>query len=223
MPRSARHMTIALVLSSMLYGTFTLFGIAPAGAASTVMLGANLILNPGADAGPGSPDDGHIVKPPHWSTTGCLTAVMYGASGGFPDATSTGPKDRGKNMFQGGPRCPLSTGSQVIPVSSLSSLVDAGRAGYTLSGYLGGFAGQADDAMVSLDFLSASGGSLGKAVIGPVTHADRADTTGLVARSKTGVVPRGTRSVRVTITATRSDGSYNDGSADSLSFVIAKK
>jgi predicted small lipoprotein YifL len=222
MPRSVRFGMMVLLLAIVACGLIGPLAAKPAAAEGAAKLGANLVVNPGADAALGSPDDSHKMTPPGWSTTGCLTAVQYGASGGFPSAASPGPKNRGKNMFQGGPGCPLSTATQVIDVSALAPVIDAGHAAYDLSGYLGGFSGQADSTTISADFENANGHSLGKTVIGPVTPAGRQNTTGLVARSRNGAVPIGTRSVRVTITATRTDGSYNDGSADSLAFVITK-
>jgi hypothetical protein len=222
MHNSIRFVMMVIVLSVVVCGLTTLQAADPAGANGAAKLGVNLVVNAGADAALGSPDDRQKMTPPGWTTSGCLTAVQYGASGGFPSVNSPGPKNRGKNMFQGGPGCPLSTAAQDIDVSALATVIDAGHTGYALSAYLGGFSGQADSAAVSVEFKSSTGKSLGKAVIGPVTPAGRQNTTGLVARSKNGTVPNGTRSVRITITATRTDGSYNDGSADSLSFAIDK-
>jgi hypothetical protein len=222
MSKSTRVAIITIRLLISFSGSSRLHGAGAALAASGAKLGVNLIVNPGADAALGSPDDSQKMTPPGWTTTGCLTAVQYGASGGFPSKTSPGPKNRGKNMFQGGPGCPLSTATQDIDVSALAAVIDGGHAGYALSAYLGGFSSQADNAAVTIDFKSATGHSLGKATIGPVTPAARAEVSGLLARTHNGTVPAGTRSVRVTITATRIDGSYNDGSADSLSLVFKK-
>ena len=69
-------------------------------------------------------------------------------------------------------------------------------------------------------FLSATGLNLGAAAIGPVTAADRSDQTGLLARSATGLVPEGTRSVDLTVALTRLEGTNNDGYADNISFDV---
>lgn len=91
----------------------------------------------------------------------------------------------------------------------------------TLSGYLGGYSNQDDDMVVTATFLDGSGGQLGSPVqIGPVTAADRADVTTLLARSTSGAVPPRTRSIRVTMTATRFQGTANDGEADNLSLSL---
>ena len=62
---------------------------------------------------------------------------------------------------------------------------------------------------------------LGDVQIGPVTAADRGELTGLLDRSTAGLVPAGTRSVDLVLTATRYQGSSDDGYADNLSFVLA--
>lgn len=190
-------------------------------AAETAQYGRNLIVNGNAEADAGAPDDGHIVKPTGWETTGEFTAVKYGADGGFPDASSPGPSDRGQNLFEGG-NVEKSTATQTVSLTAYSGAIDAGTVRYTLSGWLGGFEEQADYATVTVAFVSESGATLGRASLGPVTPAQRKGNTGLVRQQSTGIVPKGARNVAVTIDLTRVEGTYNDGAADDLSLVLTK-
>jgi hypothetical protein len=73
-----------------------------------------------------------------------------------------------------------------------------------------------------VSFKDASGESLGSATLGPVTPAQRKDATGLLQRSHAGLVPVGATSAVVTVLLTRTDGEYNDGSADNISLVLNK-
>lgn len=189
-------------------------------AAAQVAFGANLITNPGADEGGAAPTGYEVVPVPGWTTTGEFTVVSYATGGGFPTAADPGPPDRGPNFFAGGPSGQSNSASQVIDVSSAAASLDAGGVTYALTGYLGGFLLQEDNAVVTATFMSASAAVLGTATIGPVTAADRNGQTGLLPRETGGTVPAGTRSIRVTITATRLEGQYNDGYTDSLALSL---
>ncbi len=87
---------------------------------------------------------------------------------------------------------------------------------------LGGYASQSDDATVSATWLNAAGAPVGTPLtIGPVTTADRDSKTNLLPRTANAPVPATTRTARVVITATRREGSYNDGYIDNVSLVLA--
>jgi hypothetical protein len=58
-----------------------LLAAAPAGA---VVPGGNLLVNPGAEAGPGAPDSSQQLPLPGWTVESTFTAVQYGTSG-LPD------------------------------------------------------------------------------------------------------------------------------------------
>ena len=181
----------------------------------------NLIVNPDAEAGSGSSDGNDVLPIPGWTTVGDFTVVQYGASGGFPSPTDPGPSDRGLNFFAGGPSNAGSSASQVIQVASSDfAPIDAGAAYFHLSGYLGGYSSQGDNAVLSVNFRDGSGTSLGASSIGPVSPADRDNATGLLFRTTSGNVPVGTRMVTVNLQMTRLDGSYNDGYADDLSLIF---
>ncbi len=192
-----------------------------AAGAQTFAFSNNLIINPGAEAGAGSPT-GDVVPVPAWTPGGQFTAVQYGANGGFPASSDPGPANRGVNFFSGGQFTALSTGTQTIDVSPGAAPIDAGTVTFDLSGFLGGYDGQDDNAVLSLTFQNGGGGSLGTAQIGPVLSADRNGQTGLLARATSGAVPAGTRSIFVALTLTRTAGSYDDGYADNLSLILTQ-
>jgi hypothetical protein len=213
-----RFACIAAVAAVLVVGTF----VAPARRAQAAgIYGSNLVLNGNAEAGPGAPSSDKIVDPIDWSTTGQFTAVQYGASGGFPDATSPGPSDRGKNLFEGG-NVAKSVAQQTVSFAPAQADINAGGVHYAFSAWIGGYASQEDSATVAVAFRDAKGATLGSATLGPVTPSDRKGTTGLLARSQAGVVPKGAVEGLVTITITRVNGTYNDGSVDDVSLILTK-
>jgi hypothetical protein len=184
--------------------------------------GTNLVVNGDAEVDAGAKNSSTIVSPASWVTTGQFDVVAYGASGGFPDGTSPGPTDRGKNLFEGG-NVAKSTAMQTISLTGASADINAGIVKYVLSAYLGGYSNQGDYATVSVAFKDANGATVGTGTtIGPVTPAQRKGTTGSIAQSAPGTVPKGATTALVTIVITRLEGTYNDGSADNVSLVLSK-
>jgi hypothetical protein len=182
----------------------------------------NLIKNPGAEAAPGSPNGG-IVPVPKWTelTGTTFTAVQYGASGGFPSTTSPGPAKRGKNFFAGGPGTDSVTAVQTISLAPYLTAIKAGKARFSLTGWLGGFGSQNDSGFVEVDWKNASGSLTGSsATLGPVTAAQRNNVTGLLQQATSGRVPKGARTVFVQLSLFPTTGTYNDGFADNLSLKI---
>ncbi len=179
-------------------------------------------MNPGAENGPGDIDgDKPVSKIPGWTIHGDIDVVPYGTAGvAGPD--DPGPSNRGKNLFTGGPDTPNTSASQVIDVSSSSSDIKGGSISYTLSGYLGGFSSQEDNAVLVVQFEDSTGKVLATAQIGPVSAADRQNTTELLQRKTSGKVPPGTVKLVVTLRMTRTEGTYNDGYADELSLIFQK-
>ena len=82
---------------------------------------------------------------------------------------------------------------QTIDVSSIAAQIDAGHIKYTLSGFLGGFAGQSDQTTLFANFHGSGNSFLGQDSVGPVTNTDRGNVTGLLSRTKTALLPKGTR------------------------------
>jgi hypothetical protein len=200
-----------LVLSAAV--VVVLPGVAHAGTSN------NLIKNGSAERGLGSTDGG-IVPVPFWTLAQgtSFTAVQYGASGGFPTALDKGPKNRRANFFAGGPGDVGTTEivTQTVDVSRYAGTIDLGVVDSMLIGWLGGNSAQADNAMLEVDWYSATGAPLGATSVGPVTNSDRNNKTSLLQRTATAPVPIGTRSGVVKLILTRVDGTYNDGYADSL-------
>jgi hypothetical protein len=181
--------------------------------------GHNLVLNPGAEAGVGTNAD-TVVKVPGWKPTGGFTAAQYAWSGGDITPTTPGPKNRGKNYFYGGPDAARSTGTQTIMVASAG--ISGGKIHYTLSGWLGGFSSQGDNAQVYVTLENTAGTAVGKVSLGPVTEGQRDGNSGLFFRQVSGPVPAATRTVVVKLVMSRTDGSDNDGMADNLSLVFSE-
>jgi hypothetical protein len=186
----------------------------------SVTLGSNLIVNPGAEANTGVSDKTHIVKPTGWTVNGTATVVKYGATGDFPTSSSPGPSSRGSNFFAGGPSSAEADLFQTINLSSIGSSIDAHDITFSLSGYLGGIANQADNASVFVNFSNSSSGFVSQVDIGPVTAADRGNVTGLLYRSLNGTIPATTRFAQIQVHFEWDSGTYNDAYADNLSFVV---
>jgi len=191
------------------------------GALPATLYNRNLIRNGAAENGAGSPT-GALVGVPNWTVMdGQFTAVPYGSPGGFPDAaTDIVPDNHGYNFFAGG-NVDVSKANQIIDVSAISTDVAAGAVHYALSAALGGYLTSEDNATLTISFLDGTSNQIGTPVsIGPVTAADRGNTTGFRTRSAQGSVPPATRTIEVEVTLTRADGAYNDGYADDLSLVL---
>lgn len=209
-------------------GTKDLSGLAQALIVSTFLIASapahasiffqNLFENPGAEDGAASPDGQTVVPVPGWMTSGNFTVVGYGTPGDFPTATDPGPSDRGDNFFAGGPDNASSTALQVIDVPGDDiGQIDAGWVGFEMYGYLGGFADEEDNAVLSVVYKDAQGAILSSTTIGPATAADRGNQTGLLSQFPVwGVVPPGTRRIELILTMTRVDGPYNNAFADNL-------
>ena len=193
-----------------------LFAAAPAGA---VVPSGNLLVNPGAEAGPGAADSGTQLPLPGWTVESTFTAVQYGTPA-FLTAADGAALGGGVNFFAGGPGGAASAATQVVDVSGAAAEIDAGKVGATLSALLGGYSSQTDHAAVTATFLNAGGAPAGAVALPTVTSTDRNLTTALVARTASAAVPAGTRQISVRIDAIRDDGSYNDAYIDNVSLVL---
>ncbi len=94
----------------------------------------------------------------------------------------------------------------------------------TLSGDLGGSGDQPAEMVVTASFLSVTGAALGSLSIGPVGAADRNDQTEMLARTGAALIPRETRAIDVTMSATggAANNQYNTAFADNLSLTITQ-
>lgn len=200
-------------------------GITPPAISSNPLLNKNWITNGDAEAAPGSPDDGSLVTIPGWTRQGNFNVMQYQSDdSSYQGTQSAGPSARGKNFFYGGAEDgtdnTVTSATQLIDVSAIAPLLTSNQVKFTLSGWLGGFSDQDDNAKLTIQFLSVTGQALGSASLGPVMSADRSGNTSLVSRSTSGSVPAGTVKVKVTLTMTKTAGADNDGSADNLSLMF---
>jgi hypothetical protein len=179
----------------------------------------NLVVNGGAEAGPGA-EDLEVVAIPAWSVEGSFTAVEYGAPG-FPSTDDSGLWSGGANFFAGGPGTDVSSATQRISVRAAAPEIDEGRVTMALSAMVGGYNGQEDSASVFATALNADGRELRTLTLPPVTLEERNATTTLLSRAATAAVPRGTRSVTVRLVATNAGSNYNDGYVDNVSLTLA--
>lgn len=199
--------------------------LATGAAVSQKALSKNLLKNPGAEAGPASPDDAQSVLPvPAWETTGGFFTAAYSGFRWAPD-----PKDRtkgaGAKFFVGcfaapGETVNRGTATQVVSLARWAKAIDRKGVQLALSAELGGYDGTENLATVSATFLDAAGKRVGKAIglRGP-TYVQRQGVTRVEPRAKTGAVPIGARSVKVTLTGSRT-GSGPCGFVDNVSAVL---
>jgi hypothetical protein len=209
------HQTWPIATVAALAGCLLVSGVATAAVVKPVV-SAELVRNGGAETGTGVSDSSSIAVPAGWTTTGHLTAVRYGAPGGFPDAASSSAIAGGKQFFAGGPNAPVATASQVVAIPA-AFRKDGLKVTAKLSAALGGYSSQKDDTSVMATFLTSSGAKLGTLTVRPVSHTQRGDVTKLVAGTRTTLLPHGTSSVKIVITARPLSGGYVDGYADNVS------
>jgi hypothetical protein len=184
------------------------------------LFNTNLIVNGGAEAGTGSVSGNDVLPVPGWTTTNGFTVTQYGSASEVP-IDVPGPANRGTNFFAGGPNTALSSAYQVIDLSSAAVQVDSGAVLAELTGYLGGWESQEDNAFLQAEFTDGVTTNILETIsLGPVLAVDRTNQTALLFRGATNAVPVGARQVKVTLTMTREAGSYNDASADNLSLVL---
>ena len=188
--------------------------------------GSNLILNGNAEAPNGNDlggdpkaDPQPALDLPGWVRTADFSLDSYPAQSDLAP-TDPGPADRGSWYFYGGPNNPTSNAYQDIDVAAAASAIDAGSVSFAFSAWIGGLSSQNDNMTVTAQFMNWSGTVLGSSTLGPVMAAERNNDSALIQKSQSGKVPAGTRMVRVTMTANRTDGSDDDALADSLSLVL---
>ena len=213
-----RRSSIAVVATAVAaIGALLVAG--PLAARSNTLPVGNLVQNPGGEADQGASNSNTTVIPQGWTTTGTFTSIKYGT----PDFLTTAFAAQiggGTNFLAGGRNAPLSTAEQTIDVSAAALDIDASGVQAKLSAYLGGYTSQKDAGMVDAVFLSATDTALGTVRVGPVTPADRQSKTTMVLRSATAAVPKGTTKIKVVMTSTRADGTYNDGYLDNISLEL---
>lgn len=173
---------------------------------AAVSYGNNLIVNGDAEAG--------VSGWSGYDNYQLVQSVDYGSNWVLP--SQPGPADRGAKMFAG-------LGQYAVAYQSLDfGTATAQPVSYSLSGWLGGWTSQGDNALFYVQFLDELGNEVGSSSLGPVTPQDRSNQTGLYYREAAGLLPSGTRSLSFWLSMERLASSDNDGYADNLSFVLAE-
>ncbi len=175
-------------------------------------LGINLIRNAGAEAGPGG-TGGTVASIPDWTTTSNFTVCAYPAKVAQSESDRIGG---GANFFYGGNNTSSSGASQIIDLSPIQALIDAGGISAAMSAYLAGYSTQGDSAKVVATFRDGAGASLGEFEVGPQTGSNQL----WILHEAAAAVPVGTRSALVEMIATRTSGSNCDACFDELSLVL---
>lgn len=169
-----------------------------------VIYGQNLVVNGDAEAG--------MTGWSGYAGYSAVQSVNYGSNWVLP--TQPGPADRGASMFAG-------LGEYAVGYQSFDfSTPMTQNVSYSLSGWLGGWASQGDNALFYVQFLDEYNNEIASSAIGPVTPDDRNNQTGLYYRESDGFVPAGTTHLSFWLSMERLVSSDNDGYADNLSFIL---
>lgn len=191
-------------------GVAALTLLAAACGAQAASYGSNLLVNGNAEAG----TSGWTA----YAGTDLFQSVAYSSNWVLP--TQPGPVDRGAFLFVGGSGVSYAAGFQTVDVSANTADFASGQVAFSLTGYLGGWTTQGDNALLYVSFLDATSNTLATAQLGPVTPADRGNQTGLFFRQDNGFVPAATTKIRFDLSMERLVSGDNDGYADNLSLVL---
>ena len=204
-------------VSALPQGSSISAAVAPQGS----WFGSNLIINGDAELDPPG-------RPTTAWTGGAqdfIIAVTYAASSpgtGIVTRTDPGPSERGLQYFASPATAHEVNAWQLKDISSISQQVDTGAVGFTLSGYFGQLQGRDDRAILHMYFQNGAGNDIPPSVsIGRVTAADLFGKAGLLYRSWTGLVPKGTRKLNFQLQMTTPvSGGNADAVADNLSLIL---
>jgi hypothetical protein len=135
----------------------------------------------------------------------------------------------GARYWNGGGADPLAF--QLIDLAGNAAQIDAGQINYNLSSFFSGYRTQRDSATVRALFLDATSGQLGSASIGGLAFVESlplgdngvyADARGWGQDSFSGLLPAGTRTVRLELDSEKEPGvgEVSDGYVDLVDFQI---
>ena len=186
---------------------------APTALAATTS--GNLIVDGDANAGYCTSDWTAASTMPGWTVVSgspdivCSSVGSFGyPSGTNPDSAFYAPGNQGDGSIE-----------QTVNVASAAAAIDAGGVNFNLSGWLGGWTTYAGYTELSVTFLNAAGAQVGSpASLPTVSESDRGGKTEFLARSATGAVPAGTRSILVQLAFV--DSSSEAGYAEHLSLTL---
>ena len=176
---------------------------------------ANLLRNPGAEAGAASGQGWDSVTIPGWKVTeGLPTVVRYGTRG-FPAASRRARGADHGQLFAGGPGGTARLVQWVGLRAPDGGTVVAG-APYELSARLGG--SSSSRASVSVSFFSAAGRRLSGHALPAVTEPARSSATRLSLRSLRGRLPAGAVRAEVTLRLSTSLSNVDGPSAPTVGY-----
>jgi Phosphoesterase family len=200
------------------------------GARVMVRPGRNLLVNPGAEVGDASRNGWSTVTIPGWRVASGLPTVVHYGNKGFPGRRSTGPRNRGRQMFVGGAGG-TSRLLQDVPLRDPAGGPLPWPTRFSLSAWVGG--SSTSNAVVAARFFTADHRALTRWRSLSVVSAGRTGGGGLRRRAVTGVVPRAARFARVAIelrtSLTNDDGynaplvGYNHAVADDVRLTVASR
>lgn len=181
---------------------------------------ANLLVNGDAESHRCTSDWTAQSPVPGWRVVRGATSVLcyaaFGSTGVRPDL----PADQaaGQALFVA-PGVD-SAMEQSVDVSPAASAIDQGSATYQLSGWLGGWSGRVQSALVTAVFLNDRGEATGAPAV--LADSDRVNNSrvALVPREVHGPVPAGTRTLRVTVDFPTGLVSFQNAFADNLRLTV---
>lgn len=212
--------------------TITLSALMAAAGASAATpgkaLSKNLLANPGAEAGPTTPDSATAPAAlPGWTTTGGFHAVGYNGYRWAP-APGDRTKGSGSKLFVGclappGQTVNVGTATQEVSLARWAKAIDRNELAVSLSAELGGYDGTINRAVGQLVFLGDAGTPVGRKVrlVGP-TYIQRQGVTRVEKRTATAPIPVRARRARVTLTGSRA-GTGPCGFLDNISLTVERK
>jgi glycerophosphoryl diester phosphodiesterase len=199
----------------------------------TASLGANVIVNPGAETWmndyhnpmtAAAPASGYLLTRDReiygWNDVACVTNEPFGAAN-TPSATAFPSATFGENAFVGGHLTGTRWIEQTIDLAALVASIDQGIIHFDLSGWLGGLHDQRDYTALTASFQDADGDELAIARLSTLNPADWGNGTSMVQLATEGTVPVGARSINVRLWFNAQTGGFANGMADDLSLVLS--
>ncbi|MBE1162573.1 alkaline phosphatase family protein [Dyella acidiphila] len=204
---------------SILLATLVAAGLSGVMATPAFAAGSgNLLVDGDGEAGTCSTDWSAVNTVPGWTVTQGSPSIVCYSIGSF----STPSGGSGGSAFIADGPYGDSALRQNVNVASAATAIDGGKVTYSLSGWLGGYTVYNGQAVVTATFLDANGKPLGTpAQLAGVNASARSSESGFVAKSASGSVPAGTRSISVLLQFTDTSASYNIGYADNLSLTLS--
>jgi hypothetical protein len=167
----------------------------------------NLLGDPGAEHGGA------------WTLSGGFVRERYGVFP-FPSVVAGTALGAGEAFFAGGTEH-ASAATQVVSVHRFAPEIDGGGAGVSLSALLGGYRGDGDAGAVEAAFLDPADRTIATVALAAPSPAERAQVTSLLPRGRSDAIPPLTRTIAVTLRATRATRNYNDAYFDNVALVAS--